>query len=557
MATLYWGPSGGTSTGTWNSSSTTNWFTDVGRTTPASAAPTAIDDVVFDAASDNGTTFNVTLGVGAVCRDVTISNLDFTMTLTHSNPWVVYGSLSFPSTRLTRAGFNDITFAATTSTTVNFNGYVLDNAVIFNGVGGAWQLLSGINVGDNTRTNLSCTLTNGTIDLNGFAMNTHSFRSSNTNARALLFGTGKVTLYGNGTNVWGVQNATNFSYTGTPTVEGIYAGATGGRNFFHGSSAGATEANTPDFYVLGGTDTVGFANTRRLDFTGFSGTWAAGGVSVYGDLKFSIGMTVGSTANNLSFRGTTGPRTITSAGKTINQPVAFDGVGGSWQFEDDFSVVSTQSVTLTNGTLNGNGKNVSLGTFALGAGTKTLTLGGGTWNVTGSGSAWNANTNVTNLTVSASTGTISMTSASAKTFAGGGKVWPTLNQGGAGALTIQQSNTFTNITDTVQPATITLTAGTTQTVSAFSVFGTAGNLITLNSSAAGSQATLSDASGTNSISFVSIKDVNATGGAIWDAPTTEGNVDAGNNTGWNFGIPFNYDIEFSPSLRSFTERRHF
>jgi len=56
----------------------------------------------------------------------------------------------------------------------------------------------------------------------------------------------------------------------------------------------------------------------------------------------------------------------------------------------------------------------------------------------------------------------------------------------------------------------------------------------LNSSSAGSQATLSDSSGTNSVSFVSIKDINATGGATWNAFVTNGNVDDGNNTGWDF-----------------------
>jgi hypothetical protein len=127
-----------------------------------------------------------------------------------------------------------------------------------------------------------------------------------------------------------------------------------------------------------------------------------------------------------------------------------------------------------------------------------------------------------------------MNSASAKAFAGGAKAWPTLNQGGAGALTIQQSNSFANITNTVQPATITLTAGTTQTVAAFGLSGTAGNLITLNTSTSGTRATLIDTDGTNEISFVSIKDINATGGANWNAFVTDGNVDAGNNTGWDF-----------------------
>ena len=535
MATYYWGPMAGTSTGTWSAVGITNWFTDVGRTVPAVAAPTLADDVIFDAGSDNGTTFNVTIGVGAVCRDITVSNLDFGMTLTHTNPWVVYGSLSFPTTLLTRAGFNLITFAATGAATINMNGYNLDNAVVFNGVGGVWQLLSDFGPNNPARVNTTVTLTNGTINLNNFVLYGVQFASSNSNARTVAFGTGRISIYGSGVNAWSVATATNFSYTGTPRVELTYTGAVGGRNIRHGTTAGATEANTPDFYITAGSDIIDCSTARNIDFTGFSGTFAGTSHIIYGNVTLSTGMTLGVSANAWTFASTNAtPRTITSNGKTINQPVTFNGVGGSWSFVDAFAVAATYTVTLTNGTLNANGQTVSLNTFALGVGTKTLTLGSGTWTVFGSGTAWNANTNVTNLTVSASTGTISMTSASAKTFAGGAKTWPTLNQGGAGALTIQQSNGFANITDTVQPATVTLTAGTTQTVDAFSLAGTAGNLITLNSSSAGVQATLSDSSGVVSVSFVSIQDINATGGAVWNAYSSSGNIDAGNNTGWDF-----------------------
>jgi hypothetical protein len=127
-----------------------------------------------------------------------------------------------------------------------------------------------------------------------------------------------------------------------------------------------------------------------------------------------------------------------------------------------------------------------------------------------------------------------MTGASAKTFVGGGLTYYNLNQGGAGALTISGSNTFNNITNTTQPATVTFTAGTTQTVSNFGLSGTAGNLITINSSTAGSQFTLSDPSGTVFVQNVSIQDSNATGGATWLAPTNRGNVNVSNNTGWIF-----------------------
>lgn len=534
MPTLYWGPSAGTSTGTWDGTSITRWFTDVGRTVPSLLAPTSADDVVFDAGSDNGTTFNVTLGTGAVCRNITVSNLDFTMTLTHSVALNIHGSLSFPATRLSRAGFSAINFLATSSQTVNLNGYDIDNAVTFNGAGAVWALLSNFGTANTAKTNVSFTLTAGTIDLNGFVLQGRNFSSSNSNARGIAFNGGKVSLWGNATNVWGVQTATNFSIAGTPIVEGTYAGATGGRNFFHGSSAGATEANTPNFNVISGSDTVLFASVRDINFTGFSGTWSTGSMPIYGSMTLSSTMTVSSSASNLVFSGTSGPYFITCAGKTINQPVQFSGAGGTWKFADTFSLDASRTLTLVAGILDADGKNASVGSFALGAGTKTLSIGSGTWTVTASGTAWDANTNVANLTVSASSGTISMTSASAKTFAGGAKAWPTLNQGGAGALTIQQSNSFANITNSVQPATVTLTAGTTQTVAAFGVSGTAGNLITLNSSTAGTRATLSDSTGTVEVSNVSIKDISATGGANWNAFLKSGNVDAGNNLGWDF-----------------------
>lgn len=534
MTTLYWGPSAGTSTGTWDGTSITRWFTDVGRTVPSVSAPTSADDVVFDAGSDNGTTFNVTLGTGAVCRNITISNLDFTMTLTHSVVLSVYGSLSFPSTNLVRAGFNGISFLATSSQTVNFNGYDLNQAIIFNGAGGTWSLLSNLGKNDSTKIGVNVTLTSGTIDLNGFAIYSVSFLSSNSNTRGIAFNGGKVSLFGNATNIWGVQTATNFSISGTPTIEGTYTGSTGTRNFFHGSSAGATEANTPNFNIVSGSDIVGLGRVKNINFTGFSGTWTTGFIPIYGDMILSSTMTVSASASSIVFSGTSGPYFITCAGKTINQPVEFSGAGGLWRFSDAFSLDASRTLTLTAGTLDANDKNVSIGSFALGAGTKTLSIGSGTWTVTASGTAWNANTNVANLTVSASSGTISMTSASAKTFAGGAKAWPTLNQGGAGALTIEQSNSFANITNSVQPATITLTAGTTQTVAAFGVSGTAGNLITLNSSTAGTRATLSDSTGTVEVSNVSIKDISATGGANWNAFLKSGNVDAGNNSGWDF-----------------------
>ena len=82
--------------------------------------------------------------------------------------------------------------------------------------------------------------------------------------------------------------------------------------------------------------------------------------------------------------------------------------------------------------------------------------------------------------------------------------------------------------------TIQLKAGVTSTVEAFATSGTTQKF--LQSTLAGSQATLSQASGTVNVSYLTIQDINATGGAIWFAPVSQLNVDDGNNDGWDFFV---------------------
>ena len=131
-----------------------------------------------------------------------------------------------------------------------------------------------------------------------------------------------------------------------------------------------------------------------------------------------------------------------------------------------------------------------------------------------------------------------MTSASAKTFVGGGSTFNcTLNQGGAGDLTITGSNTFSNITNTrksVSAASILFTAGTTNTFTDWNASGESTRLLTIGSDIAASH-TLSKASGTVSADFLSISRSTATGGAGWYAGANSTN--GGNNSGWIFTAP--------------------
>jgi hypothetical protein len=158
-------------------------------------------------------------------------------------------------------------------------------------------------------------------------------------------------------------------------------------------------------------------------------------------------------------------------------------------------------VTLSNG-----------GVSSSNANTRTIAVGSGTWTLVRTGTVWNVG-NVTNLTVTG-TGTISLTSASVKTFAGGGISYSgiTLNQGGAGTLTISGNNSFANITNTYSAtgATTISFGTTTQRVANFTATGTAGNVLTIQGSSATSPCTLiHTGAGDISIDYVTITGVRA------------------------------------------------
>ncbi len=534
MADRYWI----LGTGSWSSTNTVNWSDSSGGLGGFSV-PTAADNVFFDANSNVGTgAFTVTMAnTPRVCNDFLASGLDGTMTLAGTAIGLtVSGSLTFQATNFTRTYTGTTTFnATTTGKTVTTNGVALGGIVIFNGIGGVWTLGSALTTG----TTNSTTLTNGTLDLSSYTLTTGSFASSNSNTRTIAFGTGQISCTGTG-NAWGTTNVPGLTTTGAQVVNITSTGST----TINVNSGALSEANSISFNFTGGTYALNFLDTtifsaRNVDFTGYAGTWNATSTAIiYGNLKLSTGITLTASASAMSFGATSGTQQITTNTKTIDFPLTFNGVGGTFQLQDALTMGSTRTATLTNGTLDLFGKTLTVGTaFTTATGTKNLTFNGGTLVCpTAATTAFN-NAVPTNFTTTAGTGTgtISMTAATAKTFVGGGSTFNcTLNQGGAGALTITGSNTFNNITNTVQPASVLFTAGTTNTFSNFSLSGTAGNLITIGSVTAASH-TLSKASGTVSSDYLSISRSTATGGASWYAGANSTN--GGNNSGWVFTAP--------------------
>ena len=351
----------------------------------------------------------------------------------------------------------------------------------------------------------------------------------------LAFGTNTISLNSTGTVFTG---ATTCTVTGTPVINVTSTGSTA----ITVLPTAVTEANSISFNFTGGTYALTFLSTatyacKNADFTGFAGTWSgtAAGI-IYGNLTLSTGMALTASAAIMSLRGTSGTQVITSNTKTIDFPVTFNGVGGTFQLADAMTLGATRQLAHTNGTLNLNGKTLTVGTaYTTAGGTKNLTFNGGTLVCPAASVTAFNNAAPTNFTTTAGTGTgkISMTAATAKTFVGGGSTFNcTLSNDGAGALTVSGSNTFTTIANGVQPTAFTFTAATTQTVTNWNVSGTAGNLVTIISSTASVPALLSQASGTVSSNYLSLKDSTATGGAAWYAGSNS--TDVSGNLGWIF-----------------------
>jgi hypothetical protein len=250
---------------------------------------------------------------------------------------------------------------------------------------------------------------------------------------------------------------------------------------------------------------------------------------MYGNWISGSGITISGAPR---FRGAS-PQTITSAGKSFGTVIVSS--TSSVTLQDAF--VGT-SITLDDGTFDANIYNVTVTNITTASTrAKTLAMGSGTWAISASGaSAWSLS--VTNLTVTGSA-TISMTSASAKSFNSAGSTEYaniTLNQGGAGALTITNAQAFANITNTQKTiGAASIIIGGNLTLGNFAASGEAGRLLTITSTTNGVARTLTKPSGTVAVDYINIRDSAATGGAAWYAGANS--VNTSNNTGWIFTAP--------------------
>jgi len=328
------------------------------------------------------------------------------------------------------------------------------------------------------------------------------------------------------------------------------------------------------------------AATFSPTFTALSNTY---NLHVYGSIKLTADMNF-AFSGPLYFKGTSTEKEsfeITLAGNSIQNDVYFDGDGGIWVLMDAFNT-GNNNLYLNFGTLNTNNMEVSCNRFiSSNNNARTLNMGSSVFNISNNASqAWYVTG--TNCTVIPGTSEIRLASSNGgfqSTGTGVLNYHDVLfqNPGGssmlnsddqiesvvfnpAGIVTgngafghvvfygsgeIQQNNSFgkveflnngtikgANTFDTLflSPGKIyQMEQGKTQTVTGlFDAWGNSCAVITLKSTSAGNQATLSKATDLVEGNYLDIQDMNATGGATFNLYNS---LDLGNNTGWNFLDP--------------------
>ncbi len=340
---------------------------------------------------------------------------------------------------------------------------------------------------------------------------------------------------------------------------------------------------------------VANAECRDMNWSGagfsptFTSTSTTNTLRIYGSFALNQNMSF-AFSGSVYFEGQTPtgpPYTITSAGKSFNNEVYFNGAGGIWTLQDAFSI-SSNDLILNFGTLNTNGKAVSIRRFisnnnnirALNMASSVFTISNNlsqAWYVTGANFSLASGTS--EIRFSSANGGLSSTGASTLNYnsilfqnAGGTSIlksnhsfnsvvfnpFGTITDGGTygnvvmniggqiqnnstygsasfnGNTTISGNNTFNRLL-LGQGSTCIFQSGDTQTLTGrFIIWGSAANPVTIQSSVPGTQATISKSAGTVLGNYIHLKDMSAVGGATFNLYSSN---NLGNNTGWNFLAP--------------------
>jgi fibronectin-binding autotransporter adhesin len=456
--------------------------------TLSSFSASNVTNLTFNAGTSQ---INLTgLEAGIVCGGLTFNNVSFTSTAAGGTRAITgvntFNTLSFSGT--SQPGIITATLSADqTITTLTLNA----------GTAAAFRTFLASNTIGTQRTLNVTTLTAGAADYDfrdiaiaGGAAPIAPTRAGDCKGNSGITFPGAKTVYyrNTGSANWGTTGTGSWSPTSGAAADAtqfplaqdtaVFPAAT------HPASGSTTTVNAN--YNIGAIDmSLRTTNTMTLAI----GTTTP---QIYGNWINGTGTTLTGTGT-LTFAGR-GSQTITSAGAAWTQQIVINTSGGSVTLQDAFTSTSNSTFTHTAGTFDAANYNITLaaGFNTSNSNTRTVTMGSGTWTFSGT-AGWTATTS-TNLTLTG-TGTISLTSANAKPFSGGGVNYSgiTLDQGGAGTLTISGNNTFKDITNSYSAtgATTIALGNTTQTLTnPWTATGAATRVLTVSGTSAASPGTL-------------------------------------------------------------------
>ncbi len=338
----------------------------------------------------------------------------------------------------------------------------------FNGSGGTWDLDANLDV------NSTLTMTNGTLDLNGYNLDLTGATFSNSSTLRLQGGE-TLTAFTNDTDSGTVV------YDGTSSYSSLAAGNNYYNLTFNGSggawnSGGNMDVNGALTLTNGTLDLNGY----NLDLTG--GSFVNNSTLRLQGAETLTAFTNDTDSGTVVYDGT-GTYTSLAAGANYYH-LQFNGSGGSWAAIADTDVDG--NLTITSGTFKDGGKTVYLA---------------GNWSNSG-------------------------------TFTPTGTLY--LN---GGNQTISGSSTFNNITKTPSSQqTLTFENSQTQTVNGtLTLKGVSSDSRLLLRSNSNGTAWKMNPTGTRSVEYLDIKDSNNLNST--EIQCTSGCADSGGNTRWLFALP--------------------
>ena len=327
-----------------------------------------------------------------------------------------------------------------------------------------------------------------------------------------------------------------------------YNTTTGGQTVVSGTYGNLTLSNSSGTQTLGGAITLTSNGTLNVS----SGTFDPSTYLITGSgtntLSVSNGATIRVGASTFAGNYSSGFTTKTlssgstvdyfsSGAQTIDGSLSYSNLSTSTGGTKSLGAVTTATgaVTINSGsTLDTTSANY----YTLNAG--SIVMNGGTFlpqasiiNLTGTSTVFNYTSGT--ITPATSTFEITDTSSNNKTFAGGGhaynNIW--ITGAGTGDYTITGSNTFNDFKVDTPPHTINFGAGSSTSLTTFTVSGTVGNYNIFKSTTSGSPWTITSLNASPIVlNYISISDSIASGSGAFQALNSQ---DGGMNLGWLFG----------------------